>query len=115
MRAEAGGGLDEIRAGELRQQCRRWFSVVVEKRGFQNHFHDGAVTVRCLHHGLDILAHGFDIAAAKLADIHHHVDFLRALAHGGLGLGYFDFGRAGAQWKSDHRADFDRRPGQLRG
>ncbi len=78
--AETGGGLDELRAGELRQRAGHGFLIVVEKRGFQNHLHDRAALMRRRDHGLNIPAHGVVVSAPQLADIQHHVDFLRARA-----------------------------------
>jgi hypothetical protein len=48
-----------------------------------------------------------------IADIDHHIDFLRALTDRGFGFGDLGGGGVRAQRKPDHGADFHRRSGEL--
>ena len=43
--AEAGGGLDEVRARQFRQRAGDGFLLVVEQRRFDDDFHDRAAAV----------------------------------------------------------------------
>src|SRR5262249_13847498 len=64
---------------------------------------------------MDILADGFLVPGTQRADIHDHVNLLRAHQQGGFRFGDLAFRSSRAKRKADHRTDFHSRSGQLGG
>ena len=111
--AEAGGSFDEVGAGHLRQPAGDDFLIVIEQRGFENHFDDGASAMARRRNQRDFLLHGAVVVAAQCADVLHHVDLLRSGAQGGFGFAHFRFGGSCAERETNHGADLHFRSGQV--
>jgi hypothetical protein len=114
-RAEAGRRLHKIGSGHLGQSACDRLLIVVEKRSLEDHLDDSAGAMAGFDYSVNILAHGFLIAGAQCADVHDHVDLLRAHAQGGFRFADLALRGGRAQREADNRTHFHGRAGQFGG
>ena len=100
---EAGGGLDERRAGLLGRDAGLDDLRLGQLAGLKDDLHrdrSGGVDDR-----RDLAAHEQPVAALDVPDVHDHVDLIGAVVHGISGLEDLGRGRHGSQREADHGHD----------
>src|SRR5690606_10192255 len=101
----AGGGLDEVRAGELADFQRETPLVVVQKAGFHDHLDQLALVVGELGEAGDLGGDVAQMPGAQGGVVHDDVHLVRAGVVRGDDLGGLGFDGKTSAGKTDHRAD----------